>query len=355
MRRMETLIALIVAAIGMNSSVLADALMNIEQRNTGWALQIDNDLLVGSDQDYTGGLSIAISGSRATRSMLSVDTLRESLNALSGFTRAYERNHHFNLHSLDAGFALYTPSDISRDAPQHNDHPYASVFFLSNTQQAIVPAKRIAFQSVMTVGLLGLPLAKDIQSALHESTGSEIPKGWNHQISAGGEPTARYTIGVRRGLLQSINQDRFGFELNVNSEANIGFTTDLNAGFNLRWGRLATPWWSFAPHQDEYVKLGSAAPNSANYLNVKEFFFYAGGALRYRLYNALLQGQFRHSEVTFGRSELEALIGEVWAGVNIELPSRLRIGVFARARSSEFDDPQSRSPVWGGISISRSN
>lgn len=340
---------------GINFDANASEMGDVERYDTGWAFNFDNDLLVGGDrdQDYTGGVSLALSGSRVINGPLSVDGLRKSLNGLSRFVQAFEREPHFSLHTMDAGFALFTPSDITRAAPQKNDHPYGSLFFLSNSEQVIIPAKRVSYQSVLTVGMLGLPLAEDIQSALHDGTGSDTPMGWDNQISAGGEPTARYTIGVRKGITQSINSNRLGYEINLTSEANIGFTTDANAGFNIRWGRLATPWWSFSPHQAEYVNLGSSTSSSRNYLRVKEFFFYAGGAVKYRIYNALLQGQFRHSEVSFDRNELESIIGEVWGGVNIELPSRLRVGLFARARTPEFNKPDARAPAWGGLTISR--
>ena len=36
----------------------------------------------------------------------------------------------------------------------------------------------------------GLAAADDVQRVLHDVTGSVQPKGWSHQISDGGEPTA---------------------------------------------------------------------------------------------------------------------------------------------------------------------
>ncbi|MFK7856869.1 MAG: lipid A-modifier LpxR family protein [Granulosicoccus sp.] len=353
-RSLRTLGLLALLMVSTNVVSATKAVDN-EDYNTGWAFHIDNDLLVGGDrdQDYTGGMSLAFSGSRAARHTLSVDGTRKSLNRLSGFNRAFANTLHFTLHSMDAGFALFTPSNITETAAQHQDHPYASLFFLSNSEQIVLADRRSSYQSSFTIGLLGLPLAEDIQSALHERTGSDTPKGWKNQISEGGEPTARYTIGVLKNILHFTNQDRLGFEINLTGEADIGFTTGAHAGINIRMGRLATPWWSFSPHQAEYVNQGAATPNSPNFLRAREFFFYMGGAVKYRLYNALLQGQFRQSEVSFDRSELESIIGEVWAGVHMELPSRLRIGLFARARNSEFKAQGAREPVWGGLSISR--
>ena len=47
----------------------------------------------------------------------------------------------------------------------------------------------------------GLPAAGSVQHALHGLTGSEQPQGWSHQVSAGGEPTLRYST-ARQALIE---------------------------------------------------------------------------------------------------------------------------------------------------------
>ncbi len=37
-----------------------------EKNNTGWMLSLDNDILAEADRDYTGGIALTLSGSRAT-------------------------------------------------------------------------------------------------------------------------------------------------------------------------------------------------------------------------------------------------------------------------------------------------
>ncbi len=75
--------------------------------------------------------------------------------------------------------------------------------------------------------------------------------------------------------------------------------------------------------------------------------------MKYRFYNAILQGQVRDSVVTFGRSELEHVIGEVWIGVTKEFGDGWRSSFFIRGRTEEIKGPNERQPVWGGIILSK--
>ena len=85
-----------------------------------------------------------------------------------------------------------------------------------------------------------------------------------------------------------------------------------------------------------------------------EFFLWGGLNVVYRVYNALLEGQFRDSEVTYTRSELNNLLGELSVGVTRELDSGLRISFTMRARTPELDDAEGEAPLWGGLIVSRS-
>ena len=76
--------------------------------------------------------------------------------------------------------------------------------------------------------------------------------------------------------------------------------------------------------------------------------------LKLRLYNAVLQGQFRHSSVTYERSELGNFVTEFWVGASYELSNHLRISGFIRSRSAEIIQPDAREPVLGGILVSKS-
>ncbi len=326
-----------------------------EKDRTGWALYFDNDLLTAgdNDQDYTGGIAVTLSGARAAEHALSVDGWLTALNGFSGLERIYGERDSFQRHNFEFGFTLFTPTDISVPEPIPDDHPYASLFFVSNTQQTILPDQNVSYQSSLTVGLLGLEIAEDVQGLIHDLTGSDQPQGWANQISAGGEPTARY--GVSRQKTHILRQGYRGLrtELKTSLEANIGFSTDAAVGLSWRWGRINTPWWSYNPHQAEYINLGAPVASSGASGGRREFYVWAGASLKYRFYNAILQGQFRDSEVTFKRSQLESVIAEAWIGVTRGFKSGFSASLFLRGRTTEISGLNGRAPVWGGIIISR--
>ena len=161
--------------------------------------------------------------------------------------------------------------------------------------QTIVPETGTVYQSSLTVGFLGLDVAEGVQGLIHDVVGSDKPKGWDNQISSGGETTAKYGVSRQKTYFQ-----RYG-------------------------------------------------PRGLR----GEFYLWIGASLKYRLYNAILQGQFRDSEVTFKRSELEPGIAEVWVGVTREFNNGVSTSVFVRGRTKEISGPKGRVPVWGGVIFSR--
>ena len=326
-----------------------------EKDRTGWALYVDNDLFVDAseDQDYTGGIAVTLSGALAAEYSLSVDGWLTALNSFSKFERLYGEPDHFQRHNFEFGFTLFTPSDISTSEPIPDDHPYASLFFVSSTQQTIVPDRNVSYQSSLTVGFLGLGIAEDVQGAIHNIVGATKPQGWANQISAGGEPTARY--GLSRSKNHILHQGYRGMrtELRTSIEANVGFSTDAAVGMSWRWGRINTPWWSYNPHQAEYINLGAPVAASRTSGSRGDFYVWAGASLKFRFYNAILQGQFRDSEVTYKRSELEPVIAEAWIGVTREFKGGFNASLFLRGRTKEISGRSGGAPVWGGIIISR--
>ena len=324
-----------------------------EKYNSGWAFYIDNDVFSGQegDRDYTGGLAVTLSGQRAQEFALSIDSWRNAVDGWFGVNKLYDKQQHFKLHSFEYGFTLFTPGDITNPDPIPDDRPYASLFFISNAEQTIVPSRNLAYQSTLTIGILGLPIAEDIQASLHNLTGSAEPQGWEHQISYGGEPTVKFSLSVQKTLV--INNGKIDYELKTSAEGNIGYNTDIGIGIGGRWGRINTPWWSFNPHQAEYINLGSPVVATVRDHVGRELYLWAGANLKYSFYNALLQGQFRDSTVTFDRDQLEHVIAEGWIGVTREFSNEFRGSLYVRARSEEYKGPNARNPVWGGIIVSR--
>jgi len=247
---------------------------------------------------------------------------------------------------------LFTPGDITNPAPIFDDRPYGSLFYLSNTELTVAPSTDKAYLSTLTFGFLGLNAAEYIQEALHSITASDVANGWDNQISSGGEPTLMYTLSAQDNHIDTMDT-AMRHELKTSYEANIGFSTDVNASLSWRWGRIHTPWWSFNPQHSEYIQLGAPVVAGNKQADRKELYIWAGTTLKYRFYSSLMQGQFRESIVKFSSDEVEKLLAQIWLGATWEFASNIRGSFFYRASSREFKGSNAHYPVWAGLIISR--
>jgi len=331
------------------ASVSADQ-YGSELYNTGWRINVDNDLLTGqsTDRDYTGGLAVTLSGKRAQEHLVTIDPLRAGIDKLVSFPRLYQSADYMSLHSQQYGMTLFTPNDIESVTPVYDDRPYASLFFMSNTEFTIVPDRDRAYVSILSIGFLGLGLAEEVQRGLHSITDSDVPNGWQYQVSSGGEPTAMLTYGVQDNIYSSKRQ-----QLKLEYEGNLGFITDVNAGLSWRWGRISSPWWAFNPYQSKYMQQSMPVFSSNSTEGKDEFYLWAGGRLNLRIYNSLLQGQFRHSEVTVSSDDMERLVAEYWFGVTREFSKKYYASLFIRGHTDEFKGPNARSASWVGLVFTR--
>jgi len=320
-----------------------------ELYDSGWQMNLDNDLWTGqsTDRDYTGGMAVTLSGKRAQQYPVSIDAGRAWFDKLLGFPHMYRSSEYMKFHSQQYGMTLFTPKDISSEFPIYDDRPYGSLLFMSNTEFTVVPDKDRAYVSILSIGFIGLELAEEVQRSLHSITGSEVPNGWQYQVSDGGEPAVMLTYGVQNNIYASAQQ-----QLKLEYEGNLGFITDVNAGLSWRWGKIHSPWWTFNPYQSKYMQQSMPLFSSNNTGDGDEFYLWAGGRLNLRIYNALLQGQFRHSEVTVSSEDMERLVAEYWFGATLEFASRYAASFFIRGHSDEFKGPNARSHTWGGALFS---
>ena len=322
-----------------------------EREISGVRVHIDNDLFAGRDldRDYTGGMAITLSGTAARDGLLSLDPvltrIDESLiDALFARSPAAAVRH-----ARQIGLIAFTPSDIITDEAQQADRPYASLLFASNGRVLIDADDRGAWSSSLTVGVLGLHVSESLHNAVHEAVGSEAPQGYDHQISAGGEPTARYTI-ARHNLWYADPTGRIDVKTTV--QGSVGFLTETSAAVSLRVGSFDTPWWSFAPELADYI----ASPTPVESLGVqREAYFFAGARLKARAYNALLQGQFRHSDVRYSFDEIEPIVAEAWIGVMTQLFPNTELSYTLHYQTAELREGKAaRDTFWGGVQLAHS-
>jgi hypothetical protein len=321
-----------------------------EREVSGVRLHIDNDLFAGRnlDRDYTGGVAITLSGTAARDGLLSLDPVLTQIDNL--FDEMLESSPPAGVrHARQIGLLAFTPSDIITDEAQQADRPYASLLFASNGRVRVDADDRGAWSSSLTVGVLGLHVSESLHNVVHEAVGSEAPQGYDHQISAGGEPTARYMI-ARHKLVYADPTGRIDVKTTV--QGSVGFLTETSAGVSLRVGRFDTPWWSFAPELADYI----AAPTPVESLGAqREAYFFAGAKVKARAYNALLQGQFRHSDVRYSFDEIEPIVAEAWIGVMTQLFSNTELSYALHYQTAELREGKAaRDAFWGGVQLAHS-
>lgn len=317
-----------------------------EQRKATWSIYFDNDLLTNSsrDRDYTGGITAAFSGAAAADHLFSID---KPLGTINTFLNLELEDESFVLHAFETGITVYTPDKTSKETPIFDDRPYSSLVYISNTRQYLLPEKKVSWITTLLFGALGLKAVGELQNDLHELIGAEKAMGWKNQISAGGEPTFQYSVTRQKYH----DTGRLNMDFTTATHFSVGYLTEAGYGGGFRWGKIRSPWWKFNADQNPHGPKED--PTLVTATRRDELYLFAGANIKLRLYNALLQGQFKDSVVEYDYDELNPLILEGWVGVTKEFSSGFRISYVLKRQSSEFKEGPADHPFnWGGIILS---
>jgi hypothetical protein len=331
------------------SAVQAEQAVDDPRDVSGVRIQVDNDLFAGGgerDRDYTGGMAITISGREARDGFASLDPVLAKIDSWLIPESALGEVHH----ARQLGLMAFTPADIESSQPLYDDRPYASLLFVANGRVSVDADGRNAWSSNLTVGMLGLSLSGRLHSDVHKLTGSDAPLGYDNQISAGGELTARYAL-ARHHLLVANPSGTLDVKTTV--QGSIGYLTEASASISMRVGRFDSPWWGFAPELTDYI--GAPLPVAQRLHGRPEVYFFTGARVKARAYNAFLQGQFRDSEVVYSASEVEPVVLEVWMGFVTQLFEQTQLSYTLNYQTAEVRDGDGeRDAVWGAVQLTHS-
>lgn len=311
----------------------------------GVSFHVDNDLLAGAphDSDYTGGFALSWTPRNQSRRALP-QSIHWRLDRLFGLGDGDCRRH-----ALQLGLLSITPGTLRSPVPLTDDRPFASLVYFGSTAVWNGSSDRVALQSTLEIGALGLDVAEKAHAALHRLVGDERPMGYEYQISKGGELTGRYVL-ARHDLLH--NAVGGGETLQVKSTASlsVGYLTEASVGWSMRWGRIASPWQTFTPEMAGYLPTVPPLPADDH----RELYFFAGARMRLRAFNALTQGQLRDSVHVLHSAELERWIGEAFLGAHWRPSPGWELSYTIRANTPELRrDPARRSMVWAGLEMTR--
>ncbi len=310
----------------------------------GIGIYFDQDLLlplVNEDRDYTMGVGVEF-----FQEDEGFYPFEYPLKLVARALGIHEAEHRVRRSYL-LGSVNYTPDDLSATVPLVNDRPYASVLYLANKR--VLADRRKAVGVEVQVGLLGTYIARELQRKLHhawrEATGSDRPvkpRGWGYQISAGGEPTLRLRLARSDRLAGEDGR----WDLASSGALSLGYQTNASLGLAARAGLIASPFWSL-PYDP--INRGNFVPAFGG----DEVYFW--GVLRGRLvaYDALLQGQFRDSPLTYDGSRLRRLVLDAGSGVTASWRG-WQLTLSANLKTAELDTGAAdRTHWWGGLYLAR--
>jgi hypothetical protein len=320
-------------------------------------IEIDNDLFTPThrDRDYTGGFAVTWSGEGARHGL----TLAPFLDWLDGYEHQPEPDAQtvqtvptaptLKRYARQIGALAFTPGNLTSHDAQHDDRPYASLLYVANGVTTVSPDRTSANIQTITVGVLGLPAFATVHRAIHRATGSTPPEGYGHQISAGGEPTARYLI-AHQDLWYENPLSTVQVKSSVSASA--GYLTETNAALSVRFGRFVTPWWGSTPEIDDYIGSPTASERAPAW--TQQLYVTAGVRVTARAYNAFLQGQFRDSDVRYSGDEVRPVLGDAWVSLNYQSLYGTEVSYSMHYQTGELRRGRaSGEMLWGGVQVSR--
>ena len=307
----------------------------------GIGIYIDQDLLVpasNEDRDYTMGTAVEFFWGEE-KGLYLFDGLLEEAGEWLGI----EKDASDIIYSFMLGTLAFTPDDLGDENPIYDDRPYASLIYLSNKRVRANSSSAVAAEFL--IGVLGTRFAEEWQTRFHtffrsatEDDEPVDPLGWPHQISDGGELTLRLRLTHSRIKPELSNPGNY--DVATTWGMSLGYQTNLHIGAALRAGSIKSPFWSL-PYDP--VNRGNFLPAKSK----NEWYFWAAFRAHLVAYDALLQGQFRDSTVTFEAGDIERLVYDGAAGLTLGFGnSQLTFSTNIKSADIKIMD---RNQIWGSI------
>jgi len=244
-------------------------------------------------------------------------------------------------YSFMLGMLAYTPDDLAETQPIYNDRPYSSLIYLSNKRVRADDKNAIAAEVLL--GLIGTSFSREVQSEYHSlsrkinaSQNPVDPRGSGHQISDGGELTVRLRLSSSQ--LQFSEPGTWDIATTVG--LSLGFQTNVSVSAAIRLGNIKSLFWSI-PYDP--VNRGDFLPSAPQ----NEWYFWTAFGSHLVGYDALLQGQFRHSDVKFSSAEIEHVVYDAALGLTFGF-DKSQFTISVNEKSSDLK-LTSRRQVWGSI------
>ncbi len=335
MRRLLLLAALPVLLGGVDA--LAESAQDKYARGT-WSFTLENDIIAGTDRDYTNGALVSYIGAANKLPLVG----RLARNALFWLDGADVWRMSYGL-----GQNMYTPEDITREAPDPDDRPYAgflygSIGISADHREPDGSPKRLDVLS-LDIGIVGPgSLAEPAQKLVHDAIGAEQPNGWGSQLAT--EPA--FTLRYERNWRASEDWSLPFFDLAGDVTPNVGFAlgtteTYAAAGVSFRIGEDLAD--DYGPPR---VRPALGAPGFFEDIDGFSWYLFAGAQGRAVARDLFIEGNtFRDSPGV----NLEPFQLDLQAGLAIQF-NRFELAFTHVARSPQHTN-QSRWNRFGSINV----
>ncbi len=200
----------------------------------------ENDIYLSEDSNYTSGLGIIwVSNAAAT---YGDRNLIPKMVRVASFLPSVGDEGFRSFVSFTLGHEIYTPEDVDVVPPPPDQQPYAGVIFVDTTVYGHSSRKMDAY--TLRLGCVGpCSGAEQLQTKIHEWTGSPIPQGWDYQlgnefiVNLDYQHYRRISRKVERGKVQYDTSWRGGGGFgNYYIGANIGIEGRLGYGIPDSYG-----------------------------------------------------------------------------------------------------------------------
>lgn len=364
--RLFVLIAAVGSAPLFGESVPIPCMKSVAHPSSSVAINVDEDWFFdlfhtfpyyNEDRNYTLGANVAFTSNRFD-SRSRCFGLQRALDSFFGLAPLHQDNAG-NIAGIEASsivvfISAFTPAGARLNVTDAipDDRPYSSIEGIGTAHFTAVgdfDAGAHALRTEFDVGLLGMPQAHRAQAWFHRHSRPSPtarpydPKGWAHQISDGGEPTARFTASWKR-----LDKSSHLLEFSHSLDGSIGYYTNVAASGLARIGVRRTPYYAANTAPLGMANQGAGiAPARGRY----DLYWFGGLTERIVAYNALLEGQFRHSDVRVAPANIERAVTEFQTGVAVGLPNFTLNWAILSGRTPEFRGPQARSHLWSGVYV----
>lgn len=193
----------------------------------------ENDLFVKRDYGYTAGLQMAWTSGPA-------EQYEDIAPRWAGrFTKPHWINNRPDdkvaLSAKVIGM-MFTPEDLKSPEPPKDDMPYAGIWMFEGSLYSF--NEQIADEFYISLGAVGpVTGVENIQKAIHSTTDSKNPAGWDHQL----ENEVLVKIGISRKWRTgewNFTDSAWGVDFISFTEAGVGnFESHVDLGGTIRFGK----------------------------------------------------------------------------------------------------------------------